>query len=284
MPTKRGRPGARRIRTIKPEILSDAKTRQLSDRDWRLFVSTFVLADDEGRFEADAHVVGPDVFGYAATKRQVDEALLRLHGLGLIELWTHGTRRLGRVCGWAKHQRLEKPSPSLLPASDAEGSSILPGAFADYSPNVPGKVAEGSAIIPGGWEGMGKEGTGRVESAAAPRPPLAESSTSVLRPCCSPPVNGDRVQAVAWRFCQLHQERLGAPYPHGRRDAAAINALPESYTAELLADLVEPFFSTSDRFISERRGFKIPVFVDNLSALLKTRQGAVDFDDVLGDE
>lgn len=180
MAKRSGRPGARRIRTIKPEILYDAKTRLLSDRDWRLFVSSFLLADDEGRFEADTHVIGPDVFGYAATEQQVDEALRRLHELDLLELWTNRGRRLGRIVGWKKHQRIDEPSPSSLPGPEEDGSRIVPRLFRDYSGNDPGLFPADRMGGDGNGRGMGdhhdscepRASVQKPQPAAAPGPPL----------------------------------------------------------------------------------------------------------------
>lgn len=272
MADKEGRPGARRIRTLKPEILSDAKMRRLPDRDWRLFVSTILLCDDEGRFEADATVVGPDVFGYSATEKQVEEAMLRLHQLGLLELWTHGGRRLGRVCGWKRHQKIDRPSVSRLPGPFDEGSTILPGGIVESSTSPRG----GRDPDPDPDPDRIRTRKGGDAIAAAPPPPAVGSSPILMpKPCCSPPADGSRIQAVAWRFCQLHHEKLGAPYPHNeRRDIPALNSLPDSYTIDLLLELLEDFFLSTDRFITEKRGFKIPVFVDQLSALLKARRNA----------
>lgn len=42
-----------RIRTLKPEILEDARTAGLSDAAFRLFVAMIVLADDHGNLRAD---------------------------------------------------------------------------------------------------------------------------------------------------------------------------------------------------------------------------------------
>ena len=43
---------AGRIRSIKPELLEDEKAAALSDAAWRLFVSSWLLADDYGCFRA----------------------------------------------------------------------------------------------------------------------------------------------------------------------------------------------------------------------------------------
>ena len=53
---------AGRIRTIKPELLEDEKAAVLSDAAWRMFVSSWLLADDHGRFRAGARYLAASVW------------------------------------------------------------------------------------------------------------------------------------------------------------------------------------------------------------------------------
>ena len=58
---------AGRIRSIKPELLDDEVAAGLSDAAWRLFVSSWILADDHGCFRAGARYLAPQ--GWPDTRR-----------------------------------------------------------------------------------------------------------------------------------------------------------------------------------------------------------------------
>ena len=53
---------AGRIRTIKPELLEDEVASSLSDSAWRLFVSSWLLADDHGNFRAGRRYLAASVW------------------------------------------------------------------------------------------------------------------------------------------------------------------------------------------------------------------------------
>jgi hypothetical protein len=108
-----------RIRSIKPEIVQSETIGQCS-RDARLlFVLLWTIADDAGRTRAAPRLLASILFPY-------DE-----DAAGLIEGWLSELERVGCVrryaCdgsayldipGWLKHQKIDKPSASRLPAPE----------------------------------------------------------------------------------------------------------------------------------------------------------------------
>lgn len=100
----------------------DEKIGQLS-RDARLlFVALVTLADDEGRFRALSSLVLGHAYPYD------DDAPRRLAGwmrdlerAGLIHMYEADGVRYGVLPGWSKHQRINRPNPSILPDPPLNG-------------------------------------------------------------------------------------------------------------------------------------------------------------------
>lgn len=109
---------AGRIRTVKPEVLDDEVASALSDTAWRLWVSAWVLADDDGRFRAGTRLLAADV--WKDTGRQVDAltALVELASVGFVEVYELDGQRYARIKpkGWQAHQKISRPSPPRLPS------------------------------------------------------------------------------------------------------------------------------------------------------------------------
>ena len=124
-----------RIRTIKPEILTDAKAVKLSDMAWRLWVSTWVLADDEGRFPADPMILAGNVFPGRSTK-VVEKTLAEVCRAGMISVYVVNGDRYGLISGWKRHQKINRPSPARFPAPC--------GPLTEDSLNAHGGLTEGS--------------------------------------------------------------------------------------------------------------------------------------------
>ncbi len=104
-----------RIRTLKPELLTDAKTARLSDTAWRMFVSALLLADDAGRLPADDVVVGGQVFpGRSFT--EASRALVELSKASLVDLYEVRGQRYAEIRGFTKHQKIDRPSGPKFPA------------------------------------------------------------------------------------------------------------------------------------------------------------------------
>jgi uncharacterized phage protein (TIGR02220 family) len=164
----------RRIRSIKPEFWEDELVARLSDRARLLFIATWSLADDDGRLRAGADYLRGQVF-WGRPEVTTDDVDLALGELvpRLLTVWVNAEQRYASVNGWAKHQRIDRPSPSVLPAQDEVDSRIL------------ANPREGSRLIALDPEGKGREGeflyVGLAPDASSP----VESTSPIAEP--SPP-------------------------------------------------------------------------------------------------
>ena len=113
-----------RIRSIKPEILEDAKTASLDSDAWRLFVSLFLVADDHGNFRATPTLIEGLVFHSRAPRESVTELLARLSNVGLILLYETNGQKYGAIANWKKHQKVDRPSSPRVPGPYDAGSVI----------------------------------------------------------------------------------------------------------------------------------------------------------------
>jgi hypothetical protein len=106
-----------RIRTIKPSFWGDEKVSELS-RDARLLMLGLVsLADDEGRFLASHHAIAGYIYpnDHDVTPTKLAKWLKEITDRGMVVLYNGGRIRYGVIPKYAKHQRINRPSPSTLP-------------------------------------------------------------------------------------------------------------------------------------------------------------------------
>jgi hypothetical protein len=145
-----------RIRTVKPDFFTHPSITPLSIPARLLLLSLLTQADDEGRLYDQATRIRGLAFG--------DKDRVNIEAL-LAELADH--RRIlryemdGRDCieiiGFHDHQRVNRPSPSDIPA---------PGLFSEPSLNGQGVLTEGSL---GEWKGRERKGMERKGSGVPPR-------------------------------------------------------------------------------------------------------------------
>jgi hypothetical protein len=85
-----------RIRSLKPEILTDEKSAALTDTEWRLFVSCIVMADDYGNFRATPAFLCSQAFWATTTYRDAcAKALDTLARVSLVGLYSSGGQQYG---------------------------------------------------------------------------------------------------------------------------------------------------------------------------------------------
>lgn len=113
-----------RIRTVKPEFWTDDLIGSLS-RDARLlFIGSWNLADDEGRLRWSAPYLKGAVFPFDddVLLPEVEIMMVALQDAGLVIPYVGGRsqQRLGFIRNFAKHQRINRPQPSKLPAPPRE--------------------------------------------------------------------------------------------------------------------------------------------------------------------
>ncbi|WP_439372949.1 hypothetical protein [Bradyrhizobium sp. DASA03120] len=183
-----------RIRTIKPEFWTDAKTGTLPEFAKCLFLGLLNHADDYGVLDFDPVGWRAKIFPYHSdtTTGAVNAALIdHLLPRGLVVLFSHTdaedgeTKRYLFIKHFHRHQVINKPSKPLLrewkngdtPATYArrlgiEHQTIGPADIDTECPSLPdGSGSAPVALLPG-KERKGKEGNGKDQDAApvgAPR-------------------------------------------------------------------------------------------------------------------
>lgn len=114
-----------RIRSLKPEILTDEKSAGLSDTEWRLFVSCIVMSDDYGNLRASQSFLYSQCFWATQTSREdVARARETLARLSLLVLYEVGGQQYAHVAGWYKHQKVDHPGKPLCPRENSEGVQV----------------------------------------------------------------------------------------------------------------------------------------------------------------
>lgn len=135
-----------RIRSIKPEILDDEVSGGLSDRAWRLFVSSFVLADDHGRIRMSATYLA----GAALTHRfaaglvsvgDVDEARGELVRGNLWIPYLVRGQEYAVIRTFSRHQRIDNASKPRLPGPEEADDPDSSRRFAEKFREIPRNAA-----------------------------------------------------------------------------------------------------------------------------------------------
>lgn len=139
-----------RIRTIKPEFPHSESMGRVSRESRLCFIMLWTIADDAGRLRGNSRMLASLLYPYDDdAKNKIDAWLTQLSSEGCIARYeVDGTSYL-QILNWLDHQKIDKPSPSKLPA------------FVDSSRSL-AKGREASALD---QEGNGEEGKGREDSA-----------------------------------------------------------------------------------------------------------------------
>lgn len=123
---------ARRIRSIKPEILDDEKTALLSHLEYRLFVGSWIVADDYGNLRGDPdYLRGQIVWASRDSRETVAKALETLAKTGLLTPYSVRGQTYYHVTTWEKHQRIDKPGKRGMPGQDQSDSPVITQASDD---------------------------------------------------------------------------------------------------------------------------------------------------------
>lgn len=106
-----------RIRSIKPGIVDDEITGALSDMAFRVFICMITFADDEGRLRANRSWLLSHIFwARDVPPRAFESSLVELEPL--VEFYAVNGQSYARIRNWAKHQKVDRPYPSILPEPD----------------------------------------------------------------------------------------------------------------------------------------------------------------------
>ncbi|HWT40945.1 MAG TPA: hypothetical protein VN081_06830 [Dongiaceae bacterium] len=148
-----------RIRTIKPEFWTDEKVVELSAFARLLFIGIWNFCDDEGRMVHSPKRMKMQIF--PADSIDCAELIGEIQRASLITIYAVDGIEYLQVLGFAKHQKIDKRSPSKLPSPPNSAES----------PRVPPTEGKG---MDQGMEGEGNS----VPSGTGGEPPSGQSETA----------------------------------------------------------------------------------------------------------
>lgn len=157
-----------RIRTIKPEFFTSLTVADLPLTARLTFIGLWTHVDDAGRCVDDPRLIKAAVWPLDdLTASDVELDLKALTESSLITRYTLNRKRYIAVAGWDEHQRINRPTPSKLPAPE-EGDPAPPDPVTRHdfdSMSTHAQLSEDSPQERKGKEGN-REGKGRDGGAA----------------------------------------------------------------------------------------------------------------------
>lgn len=157
-----------RIRTIKPEFWKNEHLCRLSEKTRLVALALLNYADDEGYFNANPELFRGDCFPFDKTSASVQTALTELAHIDYIRLSQSPDGRMyGFVVKFAKHQRINRASPSPLKGL---------ASFSEDSVNAQGVLSEPSLLEQGTGNRERNREQGRESVRAAKAAPTDEKA------------------------------------------------------------------------------------------------------------
>ncbi|MEV6382018.1 hypothetical protein AB0M31_21720 [Streptomyces sp. NPDC051773] len=136
-----------RIRTIKPEAFVSESLAAVSLTAERTFLGLLTQADDQGRHRDHAAIIAGQLWVLRPehTPSDVETDLAQLDDAGLICRYTGpGNKRYLHIVTWHRHQKINRPSKSRLPACPHHDSSVDTAAGASAGFTVPAPTPHGT--------------------------------------------------------------------------------------------------------------------------------------------
>ena len=100
-----------RIRTVKPEFWSSEQVMELAPLARLAFIGLWNFCDDGGVHPASAKTLKAEVFpSDDLSADSVAEMVSAMIRLGLVEEFTNGEKCYWHVTGWARHQKIDRPT------------------------------------------------------------------------------------------------------------------------------------------------------------------------------
>lgn len=146
-----------RIRTIKPEFWTDERVVELDFWVRLLFIGLWNFADDEGRMVCSEKRIKMQIF--PGDSPNIRGGLDELSRAGLIDVYTVEDTEYLQIPTFLKHQRVDHPSRSKIPAKPTCPQAPSPNARRTLAP-----------------EGKGMEGKGKETTPATSRDSQADSA------------------------------------------------------------------------------------------------------------
>jgi hypothetical protein len=109
-----------RIRTLKPESLTDEKLATMDPVDRFVFWALILLADDAGRLVDNVKLIDGQVFSLTDHSCSASLDALAVNGR-IIRYCSSSGQRLIQIANWAKHQKVDHPAKYVLPGPPSEG-------------------------------------------------------------------------------------------------------------------------------------------------------------------
>ncbi len=103
-----------RIRSIKPEFWVDEKVVELSFPARLLFIGLWNFADDDGRMAYSPKKIKMQIF--PADNLDLSELFGEIRRASLIDIYTVDNTEYLHIKNFAKHQKVDKRTPSKLPS------------------------------------------------------------------------------------------------------------------------------------------------------------------------
>jgi len=161
-----------RIRSIKPEFWVSEQVADCSPNARLTFVGLWNFSDDNGVHPASPKKLKAELYPMDdITSAEVAKWIQELINAGLVASFEADGATFWHVTGWARHQKIDRPSFKFPAPPDHAVSSTTQRALADSFPEPSPNVRRAP---PPGEEGSGEEGSGE-EKAASPKARSARS-------------------------------------------------------------------------------------------------------------
>lgn len=190
-----------RIRTIKPEFFTSLTIADLPLTARLTFIGLWTHCDDAGRCVDDARLIKAALWPLDdRTAADIEIDLKELTESSLITRYTLNRKRYLAITNWSEHQRINRPSPSKLPAPE-QGEPSPPDPVTrenDDSLNTHAHLSEDSP--------QERNREGNREGKGTPLPPASQSGHPAV------PQTGERHLADRMTDAFLDRYRTGNAY------------------------------------------------------------------------
>jgi hypothetical protein len=159
-----------RIRTIKPEFWQNETIATLPEFTRLLAIALLNYADDHGYFMANHKLIAGNLFPFEEDSKKIPRSIQELSCVDYLELGIDSKgRQVARVVNFDKHQRVDKPKPSII-----KEDFIIQEA----SKNRPRRIQDASKEE---GKGIGKEMEKGMEQGKESSCPISSDDSEILQ-------------------------------------------------------------------------------------------------------